>query len=600
MPALNLNDLNNGKKDLDHIAEIATSTKPTAADRMGRTKFTVRGAIDSLKAFNVRGAFVAGTPYVTKDVYLSNGVAYVVLVDHVASTIAADLQAGKVTVHQGATREELAAPSGSSLIGFLQDGIGAVVRWILDKLRESVSPEDFGAVGDGIVNDSAAYQRAVTHCVKKKRKLYLPNKYRLDDPIDCAPDGIRTGLTMQGSGMAAGQITTSYDGILFKHCERLIVYDLQVIKLGGPGNSSQAFATPNNIQAARCAWRNVDAVGFMYGFIQRYSIWNTWDNVVTTNCTCGFRFVRNDDMYNQENPVATTIWNLFGGWFHNQNTFTNVTCEGGEVGVYGSLQGAVFDGITTQNQKASAGGNKVLPIGEPGTGIWLDAGKSSPTDLGWNNEINGFYSEGTERPLHFIDQRSVSVNTYFTQGGSNANPYPCILRANNSKVDISGGTTQDYFTNKVQLVNGAVVTGPVLGIVTVAANEAVVDATSKYLANGSEERFVQHYKINKPNASSGQVYTVPLNLVDFSVYEVDIIASENGGVQRRVSYRVSRYNGAYVAAVDTVSGVAGPWTVAPSGVNLNITFTDVLPVVAHVYVRKLTDIPSSAITLTPK
>jgi hypothetical protein len=54
----------------------------------------------------------------------------------------------------------LAAATGALLVGFIQAGVGAVFRWIRDKLRETVSPEDFGAVGDGVADDSAAWMAA--------------------------------------------------------------------------------------------------------------------------------------------------------------------------------------------------------------------------------------------------------------------------------------------------------------------------------------------------------------------------------------------------------------------------------------------------------
>lgn len=44
-------------------------------------------------------------------------------------------------------RPNLAQPTGSSLIGFQQAGTGSVARTITDKLRETVTPQDFGATG---------------------------------------------------------------------------------------------------------------------------------------------------------------------------------------------------------------------------------------------------------------------------------------------------------------------------------------------------------------------------------------------------------------------------------------------------------------------
>ena len=69
-----------------------------------------------------------------------------------------------------AVLDALAASSGSSLVGFIQAGTGAVAETVQAKLREIVSVKDFGAKGDGVTNDTTAIQAALN----TQKSVFVP------------------------------------------------------------------------------------------------------------------------------------------------------------------------------------------------------------------------------------------------------------------------------------------------------------------------------------------------------------------------------------------------------------------------------------------
>jgi len=100
---------------------------------------------------------VAGAAYAMKDVYTSGNIAYVAITDHVATTVAADLAAGKISVLQGITRQDLATIAGAGMVGTQAPGAGAAPRTQAQKNADIVTPADYGAAGDGVTNDTAKF-----------------------------------------------------------------------------------------------------------------------------------------------------------------------------------------------------------------------------------------------------------------------------------------------------------------------------------------------------------------------------------------------------------------------------------------------------------
>jgi len=116
---------------------------------------------------------------------------------------------------------------GDALIGFRQASntalaAGAVGRTVHDKFTEMVSVKDFGAVGDGVTDDTAAIQAAVTFGMLSQnngtgfgsnngRTIFFPiGKYRISNAISiyegCNLLGEQSGLVNSGSGFSTGTV----------------------------------------------------------------------------------------------------------------------------------------------------------------------------------------------------------------------------------------------------------------------------------------------------------------------------------------------------------------------------------------------------------
>lgn len=89
-------------------------------------------------------------------------------------TTASDGSSGSLfTTVQGFITRMLSS-AGSAMVGFIAAGTGAVLRFVQDKLRETVSVKDFGAKGDGTTDDYTAIIAARDYARTIGAKLHFP------------------------------------------------------------------------------------------------------------------------------------------------------------------------------------------------------------------------------------------------------------------------------------------------------------------------------------------------------------------------------------------------------------------------------------------
>jgi len=111
------------------------------------------------------------------------------------------------------TNASLAAPTGSSLVGFIQGGVGTVLSTVQDRLRDTISVKDFGAKGDGITDDTAAIQAAIDYVqtLANRPTIYFPvGKYITTSTLIITGDNVSLvglGSPSLGRGDESGETT---------------------------------------------------------------------------------------------------------------------------------------------------------------------------------------------------------------------------------------------------------------------------------------------------------------------------------------------------------------------------------------------------------
>jgi hypothetical protein len=95
--------------------------------------------------------------------------------------------------------DEQLLPNNATEVLYDPAGTNAVQTTVQAKLREVVSVKDFGAVGDGVKDDTAAIQSAITYAAIDGKVVHIPaGVYLVSAPLVLPPQG--GGLAIQGEG----------------------------------------------------------------------------------------------------------------------------------------------------------------------------------------------------------------------------------------------------------------------------------------------------------------------------------------------------------------------------------------------------------------
>ena len=162
----------------------------------------------------------------------------------------------------------------ASKLAFTQAGAGAVARTVDSKLKDVVSVKDFGAVGDGVANDTAAIQAAINSLTNGGTASFPPGNYKCNSGLTIAAnDAI---LVFEGGAkLSYTTATLSLLTVTGLRCKMFnAIIDAPAVFDGT--NSAVTYAIINvqadNFAAETCTLNNVPRAGFWFNNVNNGSI----------------------------------------------------------------------------------------------------------------------------------------------------------------------------------------------------------------------------------------------------------------------------------------------------------------------------------------
>lgn len=300
---------------------------------------------------------------------------------------------------------------------FLQAGAGALSRTMQSKLRDAVSSKDFGAVGDGVADDSPALQLAINYCLANNKDLLIDGMCRLGSSlvVNRAVDGIETAAYFTIGSVSGGGFyvdtsipmfttTIPYGGL--DPVSQLIKFSS--IKFRALNSALDAFVLHGSrflrISFVSCSFQRIRCVNAT-GYLQSYYFVNCnvrmWANTFfeTTSISLDVHFTSGCIMESGQSAIA---FGLPVGC-----SFTDGVIEGnsGVAITYRAARGLVVSGSYFEDN---------------GVGDILGAG-SSASFVSHNVLIQGNYFDAPSynRPAVTWDYvtNGISVGNLFNRGG---------------------------------------------------------------------------------------------------------------------------------------------------------------------------------------
>ncbi len=340
----------------------------------------------------------------------------------------------------------------ASVVSYTPPFTGSVATTVEDKLAQTVSVKDFGAVGDWNgtqsvpgtgTDDTAAIQAAIDYCLQNGAELFFPpGRYRTTAPLvidrtfntEDPINGGMYGISLRGGGAASCQIASDHNGVCIDFRGGLgagwhtyfYIDGLGVLKADyGKNVGSIGFKID---QAAYMQIQRFDTYGFEYGIYGIDVLSSAFMDGTIRGNQYGFRFEKGTRSHPNNisfRGVQTLNNNTYGGALYRPSVFSYI---GGSIESNG-YTGVLADPNSWGLYVESAGTEGSVGINMQGVYIENNNGKADVWILQTvNNVIHNFNGCSF---LRFLDTRYVTN---------------CILfnSTNDSRLSINGCGFKDY------------------------------------------------------------------------------------------------------------------------------------------------------------
>lgn len=262
---------NSGNPIVTGSTDTYTVSEEVKIATQGQTVFTL-ATMSYIPGINNLSVFVDGVNQYRGTAYTETNSTTV--------TFSQGLHAGAV-VKFSTVRTLSSDDPGANNVMFLQAGAGAVVRSVQSKERDIVSVEDFGAVGDGVTDDTAAIQAAI-NALSSGKTLVFDGNYKITNQL-LITNKSRIRLTGKGRVFFDGAPSGAYMFLLVGTIDDLEIDHLTLVGDNNAGYSQGAIGCNSGQIISNTRFHDLNIYNINVGISHNADLGGSWTNGLCYN-----------------------------------------------------------------------------------------------------------------------------------------------------------------------------------------------------------------------------------------------------------------------------------------------------------------------------